>query len=239
MKAAVLRDAIKETLRITHTASHITTKPNVKITTRLFITTAACFTFFAGSDVQCCDVRSDDRLDSESCGQSLCMYCTQQTGGAMLQHQLAHLTTCYFIHPLLHGLQLLSIQCGRLRVPYFSRPHKTVYFYYFNTSVKDKRSALFWDITQRIAVIYYRRFGTNSRSLLLRSRNFQEIILDFLKMGPMGFPETPVRNYYYTLRNIPEERKSHIRRGGSLKPRKLKILFYPKTKLWAGIVQSV
>jgi hypothetical protein len=44
VKAAVLRDTIKGTLRIMHTASDITTEPNVKITTRLVITTAACFT---------------------------------------------------------------------------------------------------------------------------------------------------------------------------------------------------
>jgi len=29
-----------------------------------------------------------------------------------------------------------------------------------------------------------------------------------LKMGPIGCPETSVRNYHYTLRNIPEERRS-------------------------------
>jgi len=27
-------------------------------------------------------------------------------------------------------------------------------------------------------------------------------------MGPIGCPETSVRNYYYTLRNIPDERRS-------------------------------
>ena len=27
-------------------------------------------------------------------------------------------------------------------------------------------------------------------------------------MGPIGCPKTPVRNYHYTLRNIPEERRS-------------------------------
>jgi hypothetical protein len=30
----------------------------------------------------------------------------------------------------------------------------------------------------------------------------------FLKMGLIGCPETSVRNYHYTLRNIPEERRS-------------------------------
>jgi hypothetical protein len=38
-------------------------------------------------------------------------------------------------------------------------------------------------------------------------------------MGPIGCPETSVRNYYYTLRNRPEERSSHLFRGGSLKKR--------------------
>jgi len=35
--------------------------------------------------------------------------------------------------------------------------------------------------------------------------------------GPTGCPETPVRNYNYTLRYIPEERRSHLLFGGSLK----------------------
>jgi len=30
-----------------------------------------------------------------------------------------------------------------------------------------------------------------------------------LKMGPIGFRETSVRNYHYTLRNSPEERNSY------------------------------
>jgi hypothetical protein len=37
-----------------------------------------------------------------------------------------------------------------------------------------------------------------------------------LKMGPLGCPETSVRNYHCKLRNIPEERRSHLLRGGSL-----------------------
>ena len=38
-------------------------------------------------------------------------------------------------------------------------------------------------------------------------------------MGPIGRPETSVRNNHSTPRNIPEEPSSHIRRGGSLKSR--------------------
>jgi hypothetical protein len=40
-----------------------------------------------------------------------------------------------------------------------------------------------------------------------------------LKMGPIGCPETSVQNYHSTLHNIPEERRSHLHRGGSLKTR--------------------
>jgi len=42
-----------------------------------------------------------------------------------------------------------------------------------------------------------------------------------LKMGPIGCPETSVRNYQYSLRNNLEERSSHLLRGGSLKLRML------------------
>lgn len=40
-----------------------------------------------------------------------------------------------------------------------------------------------------------------------------------LKMWPIGFPETWVTNYQFTLRNIPEERVSYLHRGRSLKSR--------------------
>jgi len=44
-------------------------------------------------------------------------------------------------------------------------------------------------------------------------------ILEPLKMGPIGCTETSVRNYHHTLRNITEERRYHLLRGGSLKSR--------------------
>ena len=60
------------------------------------------------------------------------------------------------------------------------------------SAAKCMKTALFWVVTQRVAIIYYRRFG------------------DFgfwpLEMGPIGCPETSVRNYHYSLRNNPEER---------------------------------
>jgi hypothetical protein len=38
-----------------------------------------------------------------------------------------------------------------------------------------------------------------------------------LTLGKIGCPETSVRNYHHMLRNITEERSSHLPRGGSLK----------------------
>ena len=40
-----------------------------------------------------------------------------------------------------------------------------------------------------------------------------------LNLGPIGCPETSVRNYHYWLRNTPEEGSSHLLRGGGLKSR--------------------
>jgi hypothetical protein len=42
-------------------------------------------------------------------------------------------------------------------------------------------------------------------------------------MGPMGCPDTSVRNYQYTLRNILEERRTNLHRGGSLKTRTVRV----------------
>jgi hypothetical protein len=41
-------------------------------------------------------------------------------------------------------------------------------------------------------------------------------------MGPIGCPETSVKNYHSTLRNIPEQRRSHQHHGGGLKSWKLR-----------------
>jgi hypothetical protein len=62
------------------------------------------------------------------------------------------------------------------------------------------RSAFFWDITQRSVLVVYRRFGP-------------------LMLGPIGCPATSVQNYHSTLRNILEERRSHLHRGGRLTSR--------------------
>ena len=36
-------------------------------------------------------------------------------------------------------------------------------------------------------------------------------------MGSIGFPETSVRNYHYSVCNNPEEQRSRLPRGGSVK----------------------
>jgi len=71
------------------------------------------------------------------------------------------------------------------------------------------KSALFWDNTQRVVVIPCRRFGTTYK-----------FHLDPLTVGVVGCPETSVRNYHYTLRNIPQKRISHQLLGGSLESNK-------------------
>ena len=49
------------------------------------------------------------------------------------------------------------------------------------------------------------------------------------KKGPIGCPETSVRNYHYSLRNTPEQGSSYLLCGGSLKSRTL--YFYRKSIL--------
>ena len=44
-----------------------------------------------------------------------------------------------------------------------------------------------------------------------------------LKIGPIGCPETSVRNYHYSLNNNPKERSSQLLRGGSRKSRSQRV----------------
>ena len=59
---------------------------------------------------------------------------------------------------------------------------------------------------QRREVILYRRFGTTYRFHLQGSRDSSSLTF---KMGPIHCPETSVKDYHSTLRNIPEEQRSH------------------------------
>ena len=74
------------------------------------------------------------------------------------------------------------------------------------------RAAPFWAVTQRVVAIPYRR---------LRNNLSVPCFLDSwpLKMGQIGCLETSMRYYQYWLRHNPEERSSHLLRGGSLKSR--------------------
>ena len=46
------------------------------------------------------------------------------------------------------------------------------------------------------------------------------------KIGPISCPETSEQNYRSTLRNIAEERRSHLHRGGSVTSRKSKSIIH-------------
>ena len=62
-------------------------------------------------------------------------------------------------------------------------------YFVLNETADNLRSVFFWNCTQpRVA------------------------ILNFLTLegGTDRFPETSARNYHFTLRNIPEERRSHL-----------------------------
>jgi hypothetical protein len=85
------------------------------------------------------------------------------------------------------------------------------YFAKFQASVdKYRRSVLFWDITQRIVVIPYRYFGTIHLYHLQGWVNPRTWISWLLKMEEISCLETSVRNYHYTLSNIPGERRFHL-----------------------------
>jgi hypothetical protein len=63
---------------------------------------------------------------------------------------------------------------------------------------------------------FYAMFNIDSKSFTVRLGNdvLSEICADVACC-----PEMSVRNYRHTLRNNPEERSSHLLRGGSLKSR--------------------
>jgi len=83
--------------------------------------------------------------------------------------------------------------------------------------IKRLRTVLFWVIT-RLAVLVTAKNPEESSSHTWT-----------LRIGPIGCPETSVRNYNYSLRNNPEELSSQVLRGVSLKSRNNKIV--PLTSL--------
>jgi hypothetical protein len=60
------------------------------------------------------------------------------------------------------------------------------------------------------------RFSSLLRSelcYLLTEVSGRSLLNGFLKMGPICCPETPARNYQYSLRTSPEERRYYSLRG--------------------------
>jgi hypothetical protein len=76
------------------------------------------------------------------------------------------------------------------------------------------RSALFWGMTRRREVVLYlyQHFGTIIGPIF----KDQEVQLT-LEYGTDTFPETSVKGYHSTLRNISEEHRFHQHLGRSLK----------------------
>jgi len=110
------------------------------------------------------------------------------------------------IVPLSFHLYLALYLLSFLHMPSFaSFPSRR--FTFILSQLSRIRTALFWAVTQCVVVIPSRRFGTTCWSHLPRVNDW------------IGCPETSGWNYHYTLRNSPEERRSHLLRGGSLKSR--------------------
>jgi len=56
---------------------------------------------------------------------------------------------------------------------------------------------------------------------ILKGQEIQVGFFDTWKLRPIGYPETSVRNYPYSLRDDIEQRSSRLLCGGSLKSRKV------------------
>jgi hypothetical protein len=87
------------------------------------------------------------------------------------------------------------------------------------TKYKSENCA-FLVTTQRVVVISYLRFGQPIVPIFTVQESKNKISR-FLnpEMGPIGCPETSVKNYHYSTRNKPVERSTHLLRSGILKSR--------------------
>ena len=75
--------------------------------------------------------------------------------------------------------------------------------------------ALFWDFTQRRNILT----DVSGQPVGPIFRGQKKPDSWSLKIGPIGCPETSVRNYHYSPRNNPAERSSRLLRCGNLKSR--------------------
>ena len=78
------------------------------------------------------------------------------------------------------------------------------------------RYSFVFDVMQHIMVAIHQRFRTNCRSHLQELRSPRRP----LKIGQISCSTTSVTKYRNALRNIPEERRSHLHHSRSLKSRK-------------------
>ena len=76
------------------------------------------------------------------------------------------------------------------------------------------RSSLFWDVTQGRLVVT--NVSVQPIGPIFKDQAVQEGLLG---LPDPACPETSVTKYQSALRNIPEERRSRLHRGGSLKLR--------------------
>jgi hypothetical protein len=126
----------------------------------------------------------------------------------------------------------MHVICSCVSTPPYTFTAWTGLYTLFTLSL---RTALVWSSTQRVVAIPYRHFGKTCPSQLPGSRirilspkmgvpyetlNLAALVSSrFLTLedGPIGCPETSVRNCHYSLRYSPEERGWHLLRGGRLK----------------------
>ena len=96
---------------------------------------------------------------------------------------------------------------------------------------KQMRTALFWAITNFLNEVSAQRIGP-----ILKGKEYKKIrdsmIQDSwpLRMGPIGSPETSVRNYHCKLRNSPEDRSSQ-NESRIARCAQMKHTFFENTKL--------
>jgi hypothetical protein len=98
----------------------------------------------------------------------------------------------------------------------------------------SETSRLSWNVGKKLSLLILHLQGSriplgpwNETSRLSRNVGKKLSLIPYLqgsrriplKIGPIGCPETSVRNHHYSLPNNPEECISHLPRGGSLKSR--------------------
>ena len=85
--------------------------------------------------------------------------------------------------------------------------HPSVSCYYYLHEITNKKQ---WHNEICTLLGYYAAYG---------GIPYRDFGTTTLQMRAVGCPETSVWNYHTMLRNIPEERRSHLYRGGSLSAR--------------------